>query len=226
LCTGCLATLGFHAYKSMTGNLRPLVAVHLLRISPLSLAQAPPLSNLEGAVNHRRAWPLGCFRHEQNLPEYINMIARSARSKTKLYLRSPRLIGSTVGSFLGTTLSQRADQAAGVRHAISPWWRPAGAPHQAKDVVRCYRRRSTMPPPLATIAVSRTHDGLTRDLPPFRSVVWSHPHYRSHPLPRVPKALGEEPKTLGEAFPECNTRGRASGEVVHGEKLMKYIKKI
>jgi hypothetical protein len=105
LCTGCLATLGFHAYKSVTGNLRPPVAVHLLRISPLSSVQAPPLSNLEGAVNHRRAWPLDCFCHEQNLPEYINMIARSARSKTKLYLRSPRLIGSTVRSFQGTTSS-------------------------------------------------------------------------------------------------------------------------
>jgi hypothetical protein len=44
-------------------------------------------------------------------------------------------------------------------------------------------------------------------------------HYRSHPLPRVPQALGEELKTLGEAFPECNTRGRASGEAAHGEEL-------
>jgi hypothetical protein len=50
-------------------------------------------------------------------------------------------------------------------------------------------------------------------------------HYRSHPLPRVPKALGEEPKTLGEAFPECNTRGRASGEVVHGEEVFPECQK-
>jgi hypothetical protein len=36
-------------------------------------------------------------------------------------------------------------------------------------------------------------------------------HYGSQWLPRVPVALGE-------AFPECNTRGRGSGEATHGEQ--------
>jgi hypothetical protein len=44
-------------------------------------------------------------------------------------------------------------------------------------------------------------------------------------LPRVPQALGEEAKTLGEAFPECNTRGRASGEAAHGEELFPECQK-
>jgi hypothetical protein len=43
-------------------------------------------------------------------------------------------------------------------------------------------------------------------------------HYRRQLLPRVPNALGEGPKTLGEAFPECNTRGRASGDASHGKE--------
>jgi hypothetical protein len=34
----------------------------------------------------------------------------------------------------------------------------------------------------------------------------------------VSKALGEDPKTLGEGCPECNTRGRPTGEAVHGEE--------
>jgi hypothetical protein len=38
-------------------------------------------------------------------------------------------------------------------------------------------------------------------------------HYRRRGLPRVPVALGEGPVALGEAFPECNSRGRGSGEV-------------
>jgi len=41
------------------------------------------------------------------------------------------------------------------------------------------------------------------------SSIWTH--YRNCWLPRVPVALGEGPVALGEAFPECNTRGRASG---------------
>jgi hypothetical protein len=43
-------------------------------------------------------------------------------------------------------------------------------------------------------------------------------HYGSMSLPRVSNALGEDPKTLGEGFPECNTRGRPTGEAVHGEE--------
>jgi hypothetical protein len=31
------------------------------------------------------------------------------------------------------------------------------------------------------------------------------------------KAPKHGPKTLGEAFPECNTRGRASGDASHGK---------
>jgi hypothetical protein len=50
-------------------------------------------------------------------------------------------------------------------------------------------------------------------------------HYRSHLLPRVPQALGEEPKALGEAFPESNTRGRASGDAAHGEELFPECQK-
>jgi hypothetical protein len=53
-----------------------------------------------------------------------------------------------------------------------------------------------------------------------------NPHYRRSPLPRVSKALGDDPKTLGESFPECNTRGRGSRgrglpqvpKLVHSEK--------
>jgi disease resistance protein RPM1 len=43
-------------------------------------------------------------------------------------------------------------------------------------------------------------------------------HYRSRLLPRVPNALGEGAATLGEAFPECNTRGRASEDASHGKE--------
>jgi hypothetical protein len=44
-------------------------------------------------------------------------------------------------------------------------------------------------------------------------------------LPRVPNALGEGAKTLGEAFPECNTRGRASGDASHGEEVFPECQK-
>jgi hypothetical protein len=43
-------------------------------------------------------------------------------------------------------------------------------------------------------------------------------HYKRQLLPRVSNALEEGAKTLGEAFPECNTRGRASGDAPHGEE--------
>jgi hypothetical protein len=36
-------------------------------------------------------------------------------------------------------------------------------------------------------------------------------------------ALGEGPITLGEAFPECNTRGRASGGASHGEEAFPSV---
>jgi hypothetical protein len=62
---------------------------------------------------------------------------------------------------------------------------------------------------------------------PDRSAVFREAgcHYSSHLLPRVPQALGEEPKALGEAFPECNTRGRASGDAPHGEGLFPECQK-
>jgi hypothetical protein len=50
-------------------------------------------------------------------------------------------------------------------------------------------------------------------------------HYRRQLLPRVPNALGEGAKTLGEAFPECNTRGRASGDASHGEETFPECQK-
>jgi hypothetical protein len=42
-------------------------------------------------------------------------------------------------------------------------------------------------------------------------------HYGRQVLPRVPTALGEGSVALGEGFPECNSRGRGSGEEAHGE---------
>jgi hypothetical protein len=57
----------------------------------------------------------------------------------------------------------------------------------------------------------------------WRTDVWSH--YRRRLLPRVPNALGEGPKTLGEAFPECNTRGRASGDASHGKEAFPECQK-
>jgi hypothetical protein len=42
-------------------------------------------------------------------------------------------------------------------------------------------------------------------------------HYRKQRLPLVSKALGEGPVALGEAFSECNTRGRAPGYLFTGK---------
>jgi hypothetical protein len=47
--------------------------------------------------------------------------------------------------------------------------------------------------------------------------------YGSQWLPRVPVALGEGTVALGEAFPECNTRGRGSGEAAHGEQAFPRV---
>jgi hypothetical protein len=49
-------------------------------------------------------------------------------------------------------------------------------------------------------------------------------HYGRHMLPQMPNALVEGTKTLGEAFPECNTRGRASGDASHGKGLPRVSK--
>jgi hypothetical protein len=46
-------------------------------------------------------------------------------------------------------------------------------------------------------------------------------HYGRRRLPRVTNTLGEGTKTLGEGFPECNTRGRPSGDASHGEAFHK-----
>jgi hypothetical protein len=51
----------------------------------------------------------------------------------------------------------------------------------------------------------------------YAQIDWCH--YRRRRLPRVYLALGEEGKTLGEAFPECNTRGRGSGDASHGKDV-------
>jgi hypothetical protein len=42
-------------------------------------------------------------------------------------------------------------------------------------------------------------------------------HYGRQGLPRMEDALGEGPVALRETFPECNSRGRESGEALHGE---------
>jgi hypothetical protein len=50
----------------------------------------------------------------------------------------------------------------------------------------------------------------------------SNRHYGRRRLPRVSNTLGKAPKqTLGEGFPECNTRGRPSGDASHGEAFHK-----
>jgi hypothetical protein len=40
-------------------------------------------------------------------------------------------------------------------------------------------------------------------------------HYGGPLLPRVSNALGEDPKTLGEDFPDYNTRGSTTGDASH-----------
>jgi hypothetical protein len=62
-------------------------------------------------------------------------------------------------------------------------------------------------------------EGVKKDcLPIFPVFKKEQKMTKSRPLPRVTNALGEDPKTLGEGFPECNTRGRPTGEAVHGEE--------
>jgi hypothetical protein len=68
---------------------------------------------------------------------------------------------------------------------------------------------------LARGAVPRGPDAVPRG--PSAPTLLQHTHYGSRSLPRVSITLGEDPKTLGEGFPECNTRGRPTGEAVHGE---------
>jgi hypothetical protein len=98
--------------------------------------------------------------------------------------------------------------------------------------LRMYHCRNTL------CTISTPVDGRTGSVKKGRPTVWSPfmhwamwdrytnlLHYRSHLLPRVPQALGEEPKTLVEAFPECNTRRRAFGEAAHGEELFPECQK-
>jgi hypothetical protein len=44
-------------------------------------------------------------------------------------------------------------------------------------------------------------------------------HYRNRSLRRVPEALGEDIKTLGKGFAECNTRQRRLGKQYIGKDI-------
>jgi hypothetical protein len=62
-------------------------------------------------------------------------------------------------------------------------------------------------------------EGVKKDcLPIFPFFKKEQKMTKSRPLPRVTNALGEDPKTLGEGFPECNTRGRLPGKRFTGKR--------